>query len=264
MKQRNLKRMIAVLLAGIMIVTNINVTPVMAGETKTVEEVFFEDDFSNGANNTDLLQEGRWTDHSPAHGAKNSGLTLGTVDDNKVLAFTGNKTFGGGPRLMKAIDVTGVENLSVEFDVKLIDDAYPLQVGVTTDMTNQYVTLKPLFWKGGSAGEWTTCKLDFTIDGSTVTSKAYKKTGSEWVADTAYEDVSYTLTDNKIYLNFYAASVTSAYVVYIDNVRMYTSHEVEYEEERTFKADFENTSNAAELLATGWTNHSVGATNSNI
>lgn len=177
----------------------------------------------------DLFGEG-WTTNSHISGAKNGYLWIENIDGSKVLRFYGHEKGTGNPRVMKQVDLSSCNQLTIEFDIKKQDAVAPdFAIGVCTDMESQWGNVNPTFWKGGTAEDWTTVRLMFNIKGDKVQVTAFTKVRGDdnWLQESTEEyDYNTVAPDNQLALCFVEAGAKGEVkqVAYLDNVFIYTAH----------------------------------------
>ena len=192
----------------------------------------FEDvktiDTENGEK-LDLFGEG-WTTDSHISGAKNGYLWIENIDGSRVLRFYGHEKGTGNPRVVKQVDLSACNQLTVEFDVKKQNAVAPdFAVGVCTDMESQWGNVNPTFWKGGTAENWTTVRLMFNIRRNKIQVTAFTKIRGDdnWLRESMKEyDYNSVAPENQLALCFVEAGAKGEVkqVAYLDNVFIATAH----------------------------------------
>lgn len=177
----------------------------------------------------DLHGEG-WTTDSHISGAKNGYLWIENIDGSKVLRFYGHEKGTGNPRVMKQVDLSACNQLTIEFDIKKQNEVAPdFAIGVCTDMESQWGNVEPTFWKGGTAEEWTTVRLMLNIQGNKVQITVFTKMrgDDDWFCESVNEyDYNTVAPENQLALCFVEAGAKgdAKQVAYLDNVFMSTAH----------------------------------------
>ncbi len=205
------------------------------------KSMIFESNF-NSSTDGSLISDG-WT----AHSGKTDGQATNnnvTVHSSKALNLWSQSSWAG-PRIIKHIDVDGLDNVVVDFDMQLLDgvadkDAPELYVGTVAEdnVTNRYLEpnkggnntshMSQIYWTAGKtmAGEWKNVRLSFAIlDSENAVVTVYLKNGDVW--QQAGEAKEVELYDGVLKLAFAARTYTDADAsawdeVYIDNVSVYT------------------------------------------
>ena len=276
-KQTKISKILSIILAVVLLVTSVQVIPVSAEETepKVQKKTLFSADFENTGSS--FVDDG-WTltsawrygaSWSPTNWYEYPEYVGKTSYDNRnVLKFSANNYVY--QKAIKTLSIADMEQVIVEFDV-ISPDGKTVNFGLIDELPKEHSSSARYYdgmkqslalWSGVPT-EWTSVKVEFTIQNGSVTTAAYEKavggTDADYELVSGSQSVSVAqsyIVDEMVNLSFYS-EFTGASACYFDNVDVYTLVEVEpeqdvvYEQETLFLADFENTGSS--FVDDGWT-----------